>query len=50
MLLYEEIKIYIEGEDNLTDAELTIDIERAVQALEQELPELPKGATWKVEY
>ena len=49
-MLYAEVKIYTENDDKLTDEDLEdIDIAEAVQALEERLPKLPKGATWRVE-
>ena len=49
-MLYAEVKIYTENDDELTDGDLdNIDITKAVQALKEQLPKLPKGATWRVE-
>jgi len=50
-MLYAEVKIYIENDDELIDADLEdIDIVEAVAELEAQLPELPKGAIWRVEH
>ena len=51
-MLFAEIRVTVrEGDEELTDEDLEdIDIAEAVQALEEQLPELPKGAVWEVKY
>jgi len=50
-MIYTQIKLSIVDEGDLTDEDVEeIDIADAVMALDEALPELPKGAKWRVDY
>ena len=49
--VYAEIKLIIEREPTVTDSDLDnadINIDAAITALDEALPELPAGAKWHV--